>query len=150
MLLPLEAEDEDQDGDEAEDEDEQQKNPVVYVPILDHWAKISHTPIRWKRVNYMDHICSLYSNVQVDWCNLVSNVNSISFIHPDNPRNNDNDKKHNPHNNNDKKFLNLMRVYSPRLRTSLRMKLIYQELIAKALHPSRVLRWIYDDDTDDF
>jgi hypothetical protein len=31
-----------------------------------------------------------------------------------------------------------------------RTKIIYQELMQRALHPSRVLQWIYEEEEDDY
>jgi hypothetical protein len=92
--------------------------------------------VHWEHVNYIDYVCS-QQREKINWGNLSHNPQAISLL--DQPL---------------AKIdwgTSLPKVQDTLLhRASVRNKIIYQELMEKALHPSRVLKWISLEDDDEF
>jgi hypothetical protein len=123
-------------GDDDEDYGDDDKVYVheVYVPICNAWVKISNNPVHWKHVNYLDYVCEKTQQIKIDWTNLSHNPQAISFIDQPLDKINWGDS--------------LIDCVQDSTRASVRNKIIYQELMQKALHPSRVLKWIGLEDDE--
>jgi hypothetical protein len=102
---------------------------IPVVPICDDWVKISNNPIHWKHVNLVDYLCNQIP--KFDLTDFINNPNVL--LAAMNTRFGEKELK--------------VCLLTDLQKASFRNKIIYQELMQKALHPSRVLKWI-DDDLD--